>query len=120
MVQIQSQKYDLEDQTDIFAKEVRHHVKKLIKTIGNNEDSKPLIGSSGPVAANYIEANQSLGKKDFLMKIKTCRKEAKESVLWLRLLNLNNGESQTVINQKLIQEAPELMMIFSAIMRKSQ
>ncbi len=76
-------KYDLEDRTFNFAKSVRALVKKLTKTIGNIEDGKQVIRSSGSVGANYIEANESLSKKDFVMRIKICRKEAKESRYWL-------------------------------------
>jgi four helix bundle protein len=78
-----SKKYDLEDRTLEFAKRVRAFVKNLRKTIGNIEDGKQLIRSSGSVGANYIEANESLSKKDFILRIKICRKEAKESRYWL-------------------------------------
>ena len=79
--------YDLEERTFQFAKAVRVFVKTLPKTIANIEDGKQLIKSSGSVGANYIEANESLGKKDFLMRIKISRKEAKESAYWLKLVN---------------------------------
>ena len=62
--------YDLEDRTFECAKRVRTLVKKLTKTIGNIEDGKQVIRSSGSVGANYIEANESLSKKDFVMRIK--------------------------------------------------
>ncbi|MEO5719265.1 MAG: four helix bundle protein [Chthoniobacterales bacterium] len=71
-------RYDLEDRTFAFAKDVRTFVKDVEKTIANVEDVKQLVRASGSVGANYIEANEALGKKDFLMKIKTCRREAKE------------------------------------------
>ncbi len=54
-------------------------MKKLSRTIGNIEDGKQVVRASGSVGANYIEANESLSKKDFVMRIKICRKEAKES-----------------------------------------
>lgn len=57
-----------------FAKRVRTFVSKIPKTTANIEDSKQLIRSSGSVGANYIEANESLGKKDFILRIKICRK----------------------------------------------
>ena len=77
MTKIQNQKqYDLEDRTYDFAKIVRAFVKKLVKTIANIEDGKQLIKASGSVGANYIEANESLSKKDFIMRSKICRKEA--------------------------------------------
>jgi four helix bundle protein len=115
-----SKSYDLEERTFQFAKTVRRFVKTLPKTIANIEDGKQLVRSSGSVGANYREANESLGKKDFLMRMKISRKEAKESAYWLRLIhetnNLENPDG--VIN--LIQEATELKMIFSAIIEKSK
>lgn len=74
-----SKLYDLEDRTLAFAKNVRSLVKILPKTLSNIEDGKQLVKSSGSVGANYIEANESLSKKNFKMRIKICRKEAKES-----------------------------------------
>ena len=67
MTRIQNSKpvYDLEERTFQFAKAVRLFVKTLPKTIAGIEDGKQLIRSSGSVGANYIEANESLGKKDF-------------------------------------------------------
>ena len=76
-----SKAYDLEDRTFEFAKASRAFVKKLPRTLANIEDAKQFIRASGSVGANYIEANESIGKKDFVMKIKTCRREAKESSL---------------------------------------
>ena len=75
--------YDLEDRTYAFAKGVRAFVRRLPRSIANTEDSKQVVRSSGSVGANYIEANEALRKKDFVMRIKICRKEAKESAYWL-------------------------------------
>ncbi len=83
----ESKLYDLEERTLRFAKKVRLLVKKLPKTIVNIEDGKQLVKASGSVGANYIEANEALSKKDFIMRIKICRKEAKESRYWLRLID---------------------------------
>ena len=80
MIKMQnSKRYDLEDRTLAFAKAVRSLAKKIPRTIGNIEDGKQLVRASGSVGANYIEANEALSKKDFRMRIKICRKEAKES-----------------------------------------
>jgi len=80
MTKIQnSKRYDLEERTLKFAKEVIKFIKSLPKTIANIEIIKQLVRSSGSVGANYIEANEALSKKDFIMWIKICRKEAKES-----------------------------------------
>ena len=86
-----SKRYDLEDRTLTFAKAVRTLVKKIPRTISNIEDGKQLVRSSGSVGANYIEANEALSKKDFRMRIKICRKEAKESRYWLRLIDTKDA-----------------------------
>ena len=92
MTEIQNSKqYDLEDRTLAFAKKVRAFVKKLPKTTANFEDGKQLIKASGSVGANYIEANEALSKKDFRLRIKICRKEAKESRYWLRLVDTQDS-----------------------------
>jgi len=69
------------------------------------------------VRTNYIEANEALGKKDFVMRIKICRKEAKESGYWLRLLDCDATQWEEQSN--LVPEATELTKIFGAILRKS-
>ena len=113
-----SKPYDLEERTFEFAKATRAFVKRLPRTIANIEDGKQFIRASGSVGANYIEANESIGKKDFVMKIKICRREAKESGYWLRLLDCD-GELEPT-KTRLLGEATELMKIFGAIVRKSE
>lgn len=110
--------YDLEDRTEMFAKEVRDFVRRLPKDLTNMEYSRQLIRASGSVGANYIEANEALGKKDFLMRVRISRKESKESRYWLRLIIPADDQAQK--QETLIQEATELMMIFGAIVRKAQ
>jgi four helix bundle protein len=112
--------YDLEKRTFLFAKDVRFFVKTLQKTIANIEDGKQLIKASGSVGANYIEANESLSKKDFLMRIKISRKEAKECAYWLGLILETNNLDNADEAQGLIQEANELKKIFSSIFEKSK
>lgn len=112
--------YDLEERTFQFAKAVRLFVKTLPRTLANSEDGKQVIRASGSVGANYREANESLSKKDFLMRIKISRKEAKESFYWLRLIYETNPGPPNTDVQHLIQEAGELIKIFSAIIEKSK
>jgi len=111
--------YDLEERTFQFAKDVRLFIKKLPKTLTIIEDGKQLIRSSGSVGANYIEANEALSKKDFSHRIKICRKESKETNYWLRLIDVGNDSNLEYKHKVLINEATELMKIFSSIMRKS-
>ncbi|MCB1063101.1 MAG: four helix bundle protein [Verrucomicrobiae bacterium] len=111
--------FDLESRTEKYAKDVRVFVKKLPRTISNIEDVKQLVRASGSVAANYIEANEALSKKDFLMRIKICRKEAKESGLFLRILDTGNEKSSDDQRWTLNDEARQLTKIFGSIITKS-
>ncbi|WP_353088439.1 four helix bundle protein [Flavobacterium sp.] len=110
--------HDLEERTYLFAKNCRIYVRKLPKTISNLEDGKQLVRSSGSVGANYIEANEKLGDKDFLFRIKVSRKEAKESKYWIRLLQELNPDC-TKSSLSLLEEADELRKIFFSIISKS-
>jgi four helix bundle protein len=113
-----SKPYDLEERTFQFAKTSRAFVKQLPRTIANIEDMKQFVRASGSIGANYIEANEAIGRKDFVMKTKICRREAKESRYWLRLIDVDGkleGEQG-----RLPGEAEELMKIFGSIVRKSE
>jgi four helix bundle protein len=112
--------YDLEERTLEFAKKVRAFVKKLPKSITNTEDIRQLVKASGSVGANYIEANESLSKKDFIMRIKISRKESKESRSWLKLVDTHDNRKLEKDRNSLINEATELMNIFGAILQKSK
>lgn len=113
-----SKQYDLEERTLNFATRVNSYVNNLPKTVSNVENGKQLVRSAESVGANYIEANESLSRKDFVMRIKICRKEAKESRYWLNLIkpSIENLEEKAY----LIQEATELTKIFGSIVEKSK
>jgi len=115
-----SNQYDLEERTLQFAKDIRKFVKKLPRTLANTEDVRQLIKTSGSVGANYIEANESLSKKDFKMRIKICKKESKESVYWLKLIDVLDKSLLTKEREQMIAEATELMKIFGSILEKSK
>ena len=114
---LQARTYDLEDRTLAFAWSVREFVKQVPRTQWNGDDCGQLVRSSGSVGANYREANDSLGKRDFLSRIKICRKEAKESRYWLDLLvcEKENLDHERI---RLRQESLELERIFGSIVRK--
>jgi four helix bundle protein len=112
-------RYDLEDRTFEFARRVRCFVKRLPKTTCNAEDVRQSVNASGSVGANYIEANEALSKKDFAMRIKICRKEAKESAYWLRLVATGGDSSVNAERDGLAQEVTELTSIFGSIVRKT-
>ena len=110
--------YDLEERTLKFAKDVRQFIKQISRTISNIEDAKQLNNASGSVGANYIEANEAISRKDFIHRIKICRKEVKESRYWLLLINTNNVVYLEEIKRYLVNEATELMKIFGSILEK--
>jgi four helix bundle protein len=108
---------DLEDRTFLFAQSIRAFVKTLPRTLSNTEDIRQLVRASGSVAANWIEADEALSKKDFVMRAKICRKEAKESRLFLRLIEV--GSDSVSRRDALAAEARELTLIFSSIISKT-
>src|ERR1700736_2020138 len=111
--------HDLEDRTFLFAQSIRTFVKQLPRTISNTEDVRQLVRASGSVAANWIEADEALRKKDFVMRVKICRKESKESRLFLRLLDAGSANHIGQRREALAAEARELTLIFSSIISKS-
>ena len=112
--------YNLEERTYKFAKDVGLFCKRLSKTTINIKYIDQIVRASGSVGANYIEANEALSKKDFAMRIKICRKEAKEAAYWLRLIVETNTDDYEKEGLLLKQEAEELKKIFSAIISRSR
>lgn len=109
----------LEERTFVFARDIRLFCRKLKWDTINLEDIKQLVRSSGSVGANYIEANENLGPADLRMRIRISRKEAKESVRWLRLVYIENEKIDLEKERiRLIDEAEQLRKIFSAILIK--
>jgi four helix bundle protein len=105
--------YDLEERTLSFARNINNYVNSLPRTISNIENGKQLVRSAGSVGANYIEANESLSRKDFFFRIRIAKKEAKESRFWISLTQ----PSPEGLRQKdsLFSECTELMKILGSI-----
>lgn len=114
--------YDLEERTFQFAKNVRLFLRKIKKTPYNRDDHIQLQKASGSVGGNYIEANESLGKKDFAMRIKISRKESKESAYWLRLILETEDLDEDLYSEgkMLFDEAIQLKKILSSILNKTR
>ena len=112
-----SKPYDLEERTLKFAQGVIGLTKAVPRSIANDEITKQVVRSSGSVGANYIEANESLSRKDFALRIKICRQEAKESRYWLSLIEA--GEQAEKTRQLSLREAIELTKIFGSIVEKA-
>ena len=109
-----------EDRCYVFAKNVRLYFKNFSMRFYNLDDIKQVIRSSGSIGANYIEANQALGKKDFVMRLRIAKKEARESSHWLNLI-YDTSELSTKDKMKLeclIKESNEIMRILGAIYHK--
>jgi len=111
--------YNLEERTTEFTRKVIHLCKELPRDLINQRLVPQIIGSSGSIGANYREANDALDKKDFILRLKTSRKEAKETCHWLILLKEANPSHSEEIDY-LSQEVDELRNILSAIIQKSQ
>ena len=114
----QNRKYDLEERTSLFAERVRNFCLRLPKNVANAEYIPQLIRAGSSPGANYIEANESIGDKDFKMKIKTCRRESKESGYWARLVIRDGSKELEDERNYLRQEAREFVLIFTAILKK--
>jgi four helix bundle protein len=112
-------RYDLEERTFEYARKTINFTKTLPKNISNIELIKQLVRSCSSVGANYIEANDSLSRKDFIMRIKICKKESKESLYWMKLIEVNGKEAEQH-RQLLMNENVELMKIFAAILEKTK
>jgi len=110
--------YNLEERTFEFAKSIRLFLKQIPNTISNQEDGRQLIRSSGSKGANYIEGNESLGIKDRIYRIKIARKEAKESIYWIRLTKDTNQLKTNINADSLVQECSEIKKILSSIIIK--
>jgi len=112
-------KFYLEDRTTKFAKRVIQLCRALPKNSMNSRLVGQAVGSAGSVGANYREANDSLGKKDFLHRMRISRKEAKEIIHWLELIEEANPELKPRMKE-LKQEAKELKNILSTIIDNTE
>jgi len=109
--------FDLEERTARFGEAIIRFAKKIPFNPVNNRLIDQLVGAGTSVGANYCEANDGVSRKDFKHKIGTCRKEAKETRFFLRMIATAEPDLKTEA-RFLWQEARELNLIFSAIWRK--
>ncbi len=112
-------KYDLEERTAKFGENVIIFLKKVKQDAINQRLISQLASSAGSIGANYAEAIESESKKDFIHKICISKKEIKETVHWLRLIDQSNPEHEKEI-EKLNKECHELLLIFSKIIFTSR
>ena len=110
--------HNLEERCHQFAKRVRVFTRKLKRDTENLEDIRQLVRASGSIGANYIEANENVGKGDLRYRIKVSRKEAKESVHFLGLIFTGGNELLEKEKIELMNEANQLRKIFSSMILK--
>ena len=115
----QDGRFDLEHRTLIFSKELLSLTKQMAYSIQNEVIVRQLIRSGTSIGANYREANDALGKKDFLFRLRIARKEAKETTYWLQLLEVPQTFFLLQERSRLLQESVELTKILSSIINKS-
>jgi len=113
----QSKIFDLEERTTLFGKRVIRLCKSLPRNAINSRLISQIVGSAGSIGANYREANDALGKKDFAHRVRIARKETKEAIHWLELIE-EAEPSFGLRMQDLKKEAVELRNILSAIIKK--
>ena len=114
-----NKQYDLEERTATFGEKVIDFVKTLPHDRINNELVRQIVRSGTSIGANYMEADGAESKKDFRHKIAICRKEAKETKHWIRMIVRANPDRKDHCKE-LWQEAQELTLIFSAIIKSSK
>lgn len=112
--------YDLEERTYAFALETRLFLKNQRWDPVSWSDVSQVLRSTGSVAANYVEALEAISPDDYLYRLRICKKEARESGLWLRLIIDCNPIDESIHRNldALIKETTELVKIFAAIIRK--
>lgn len=119
MTKYKEPKYNLIERTSIFGENIIDFVGNLTKSPINNPLISQVVRSGTSVGANYCEADCAESKKDFQHKIGICKKEAKETMHWFRMIARANSDKKDEC-RKLWQESHELCLIFSAIINSSR
>jgi four helix bundle protein len=110
--------FDLEERTALFGEAIISFLKRIPRGPHNDRLIDQLTGCGTSVGANYCEANEGVSKKDFRNIIGRCRKEAKETKFFLRMIV---AAEPTLSDEArvLYREAKELHLIFCSIYRKT-
>jgi len=112
-------KYNLEERTAKLGEEIIKFAKKISKNAITSPLITQLIKAGTSIGANYCEADDAESKKDFQHKIGICKKEARETKHWLRMIAVSNPELKKEA-RRLWTEAKELNLIFNAIIYSSK
>lgn len=112
-------RFELEERVEKFGENIIDVVKKIRINYLNKSIVEQLIRSGTSIGANYFEANGSSSKKDFINKVYIAKKEAKETLHWLRMLSKTDDSIKYKL-KILYKEAQELAMIFSKIITNTK
>jgi four helix bundle protein len=112
-------KYDLEDRTTRFGEAIILFAKKIPQNPVNNRLIGQIVGAGTSVGANYCEADDGVSKPDFKHRIGTCRKEARETKFFLRMIAVAEPKLKPEARE-LWREANALHLIFSRIWRSTK
>jgi len=108
--------YDLEERTARFGEAIIDFAKRIPLGPLTDRIIDQLVGAGTSVGANYIEADDSVSKREFLKCIGTCKKEARETKHFLRMVARAVPELQGDA-RNLWLEARALHLIFARIWR---
>lgn len=108
--------YDLDERTAVFGERIVEFALSLKETAVTRPLISQIVRSGTSVGANYIEADDAVSRKEFALKIGTCRKESRETKHWLRMI-VKAAPDQRDAAEPLWREANELHLIFSKIRR---
>ncbi len=111
--------YDLEERTARFGEAIIDFAKTIPQSAVTSRIISQIVGAGTGVGAKYLEADDAVSKKEFLKNIGTCRKEARETKHFLRMIVRAVPELKAEA-RKLWTEARELNLIFSKIWRTSK
>jgi len=114
----QNKKYDLEERTAKFGEEIIKFANKVSKNVITLPLVSQLVKAGTSVGANYCEADDAESRKDFQHKIGICKKEARETKHWLRMIVVAIPELKEEA-RKHWKEAQELNLIFNAIVKST-
>jgi len=111
-------RYNLEERTSVFGEQIIKFAKEIEPNTVTRSIISQLVRAGTSIGAIYHEANECNSGKDFVYKIGLAKKEAKETIYWLRLVKTADNKLSEMSNL-LTKEAHELVLIFAAILRKS-
>jgi four helix bundle protein len=109
-------KSDLAERTARFGEAVIGFAKKVPRYVITEPLIRQVVRSGTSIGANFSEADEAVSGKEFRFKIGICKKEARETKHWLRMIVA--AEEGTKDEARVLwQEAKELHLIFAVIYR---